>query len=79
MLIQVDKYRNVEIPESKTYKAYVIAYSILSNDVKIISKHKSDELAVRSGKTYAYKAINQGVRIVLEDGQAYHPDIFVGW
>lgn len=79
MLVQIDKYRSVEIPPSDKFKAYVVSYWITGDEVKIVSKHKSDALAVRAGKIKAYQAINEGIRIILEDGLAYHPDAFTGY
>ena len=67
MLVQIDKYRSVEIPPSDKFKAYVVSYLITGDEVKIVSKHKSDALAIRAGKTASYLARNYGIKIILED------------
>jgi len=77
MLVQLDKYRSVEIPPSKRFKAYVVVYKITSNDVEIISRHSSDALAIHSAKTLQYSG--HLVKVILEDGLAYHPDAFTGY
>jgi hypothetical protein len=79
MLVQVDKHRSIEIPPSDKFKSFVVASFITSNEVVIISKHKSDELAIRAGKTFQYNSRNRVVKVVLEDGLAYSPDAFIGW
>jgi hypothetical protein len=78
MLVQLDKYRSIEIPPSKRFKAYVVVYKITSNDVEISSRHSSDALAIRSAKTLQYNGPLL-VKVILEDGVAYNPEIFVGW
>lgn len=79
MLIQLDQYRFIKVLPSNKFKAYVVSGAITSNETKIISKHKSNALAIRAGKTFQYNARNTKTFVILDDGVAYNPEVFIGY
>ena len=74
MLIQVDAYRTIELPESDKWKYYVVQSELTSNEVKIVSKHRTRNAAIDAAKRTA------GIQVhVIDDGVAIPRAAFYVW
>jgi hypothetical protein len=74
MLIQIDNYRTIELPESDKWKYYVVQSELTSNDVKIVSKHKTRNAAIDAAKGTAGSFVS-----VIDDGVAISRNAFYVW
>lgn len=50
MIIQFDKFRTVEIEPTEKWKYFVLTSPITSNEVKIASRHRTYDAAIRAAK-----------------------------
>lgn len=66
MLIQMDDRRSIEINEPEQWAYFVIQGSLFNDEVKLISKHRTERAAISA----AQRAHGTMVRVVI-DGVAY--------